>query len=141
MKHHYISGKPSFLNNLVSTAEKFYYYLDLEQDELILGPTKRKAGIHLGFHVDDYTKVSDIDFKTFSAIISQIGGLVTILYIFTLPIMNMSNFNSYQKLNVKLADQSEDANEFEQDTIDLVKQRVSVEGIFTLFDQVNQIRE
>lgn len=105
LQHHYISGKPKLWDSMVSAAEKFYYYLQLEQDELVLRPSSRRGGISLGFHVSRYTKVSDLDFKPFSAIVSEIGGYIGILYIVMQPLIWLSNFSSFQNLQVKLADQ------------------------------------
>ena len=106
-----------------------------------LGPASSSKSIILGFHADKYIKISDIDFKKYTTILSEIGGYIALFYIFALPFMQFSVFNSYQKLTVKLVDQSENAHEFSEETLDLIKQRVSVEGIFTLFDQVNEMKD
>ena len=77
-----------------------------------------------------------------TAIVSEVGGYVTLFYALLLAILSPEVFRFHQRQSVRLVDEAASTSrDFSDQTLELIKERVSVEGLFTLHDEANIIKK
>ena len=84
--------------------------------------------------------VQNIRWKNITQIISETGGYISVFFIIAYLLTSVSTLRNYERYSVQLVDPGNQAPEIERETLNLLKKRVSVEGLFQLYDEIDDIK-
>jgi len=84
--------------------------------------------------------IQNIRWKNITQIISEIGGYISVFFIILYMLTTVNTLKNYERYSVKLVDPGNQSPEIEKETLNLIKKRVSVEGLFQLYDEIDDIK-
>ena len=90
--------------------------------------------------IDSDYQIQQIRWKSITQIISEIGGYISVFFMLAYLLTSVSTLSSFEKHLVQLVDPGNQSPEIEKETLNLIKKRVSVEGLFQLYDEIDDIK-
>lgn len=98
--------------------------------------------ISMKFDIHDNVLVKQITFKNITSLISELGGYIVLFYSIFYIFLNKEVFKFTEKQSIKLVDEADNGKtEYSQATLEIIRKRISIESLFTLFDEAKTITE